>query len=104
WGARPFPTDSREGKFVPLASGIAGDSDVLTINANARVLGATVKAGETVRYDLTEDRHAYLVPAKGRIRIGDIEANARDGVAITGVTEIVITALEDAELVLVDAA
>ncbi|MGE8132367.1 pirin family protein [Novosphingobium subterraneum] len=104
WGARPFPKDSREGKFVPLASGIAGDTDVLTINANARVLGATVKAGETVRYDLTEDRHAYLVPARGKIRIGDIEANARDGVAITGVTEIVITALEDAELVLVDAA
>jgi redox-sensitive bicupin YhaK (pirin superfamily) len=104
WGARPFPKDSREGKFVPLASGIAGDTDVLTINANARVLGATVKAGETVRYELSEDRHAYLVPAKGKIRIAEIEANARDGVAITGVTEIVITALEDAELVLVDAA
>ena len=104
WGARPFPKDSREGQFVPLASGIAGDTDVLTINANARVLGATVKAGETVRYTLTEDRHAYLVPATGRVRIGDIEANARDGVAMTGVNEIVVTALEDSELVLVDAA
>jgi redox-sensitive bicupin YhaK (pirin superfamily) len=104
WGARPFPKDSREGQFVPLASGIAGDADVLAINANARVLGATVKAGETVRYALTEDRHAYLVPATGRVRIGDVEANARDGVAITGVNEIVVTALEDAELVLVDAA
>ncbi|MDT0508368.1 pirin family protein [Novosphingobium sp. MMS21-SN21R] len=104
WGARPFPKDSRDGRFVPLASGIAGDEDVLTINANARVLGATVKAGETIRYALTEDRHAYLVPATGRVKIGDVEANARDGVAITGVTEIVVTALEDAELVLVDAA
>ncbi|MFN4135174.1 MAG: pirin family protein [Novosphingobium sp.] len=104
WGARPFPRDSREGRFVPLASGIAGDADVLPINANARVLGATVKAGQTVRYALTEDRHAYLVPARGKVRIGDVEANARDGVAITGLTEIVVTALEDAELVLVDAA
>lgn len=104
WGARPFPKDSREGRFVPLASGIAGDQDVLTINANARVLGATVKAGETIRYVLTPERHAYLVPATGRIRIADIEANARDGVAITGVNEIVVTAVEDAELVLVDAA
>ncbi|MFY7837351.1 MAG: pirin family protein [Novosphingobium sp.] len=104
WGARPFPKDSREGAFVPLASGIAGDTDVLAINANARVLGATVKAGETVRYTLSEDRHAYLVPAKGKVRIGDVEANARDGVAITGVNEIVVIALEDAELVLVDAA
>ena len=45
WGARPFPKDSREGKFVPLASGIAGDSDVLTINANARVLTVGQSAG-----------------------------------------------------------
>ncbi|MBB3860383.1 hypothetical protein GGQ88_001649 [Novosphingobium hassiacum] len=104
WGARPFPKDSRAGQFVPLASGITGDVDVLTINANARVLGATVAAGETIRYALTPERHAYLVPATGRVRIGDVEANARDGVAMTGLTEIVVTALEDAELVLVDAA
>lgn len=104
WGARPFPKDSREGAFVPLASGIAGDDDVLTINANARVLGATVKAGETIRYALSPERHAYLVPATGRVRIGEVEANARDGVAMTGLTEIVVTAIEDAELVLVDAA
>ena len=43
-------------------------------------------------------------PAAGRVRIGDTEASARDGVAITDVTTIDITALEDAELVLVDAA
>lgn len=109
WGARPFPRESRAndktgGRFVPLASGIAGDADVLPINANARVLGATVKAGDTVRYELTADRHAYLVPATGKVRIGKVEANARDGIALTGVTEIVVTALEDAELVLVDAA
>ncbi len=104
WGARPFPKDSREGQFVPLASGIAGDDDVLTINADARVLGATVAAGETIRYALTPERHAYLVPASGKVRIGDIEASARDGVAMTGLMEIVVTAIEDAELVLVDAA
>ena len=33
------------------------------------------------------------------IRIGEVEANARDGVAITGEAVIEITALEDAELV-----
>ena len=42
--------------------------------------------------------------ATGKVRIGKVEASARDGVALTGVTEIVVTALEDAELVLVDAA
>ena len=104
WGARPFPKDAREGQFVTLASGGPGDSDVLPIRADARVLGATVKAGETVTYQSGADRHCYLVSATGRIRVGDVEAQPRDGVAITGLDTITVTALEDAELVLVDAA
>lgn len=104
WGARPFPKGNRDGRFVTLASGMAGDDDALPINAEARVLGATLKAGDTVTYETEPGRHAYLVPATGRIRVGDVEANARDGVAITGLDAISVTALEDAELVLVDAA
>jgi len=103
WGARPFPKDDRAGQFVTLASGMAGDDGALPIRTNARVLGATVKAGETLRYETTGDRHLYLVPATGKIRIGEIEAQARDGLAITGLADIEIVALEDSELVLVDA-
>lgn len=104
WGARPFPKDDRSGKFVVLASGMAGDSEALPIHANARVAGALVLAGETVRYETSADRHLYLVPATGRVRIGAVEAAARDGVAITGEALVEITALEDSELVLVDTA
>lgn len=104
WGTRPFPKADRHGQFVTLASGLPEDQDVLRIHAQARVAGALIKAGETVRYDTTADRHLYLVPASGRVRIGQIEAQARDGVAITGETAIEITALDDSELVLVDAA
>lgn len=103
WGSRPFPKGDRSDSFVTLASGMAGDEDSLTIRANARVLGATVKAGDTLTYDSAPDRHLYLVPATGKVRISDIEANARDGVAITGRQKIEVTALEDSELVLVDA-
>lgn len=103
WGARPFPKDDREGQFVTLASGIDGDDDSLPIRTQARVLGATIKAGETVTYEAASDRHLYLVPATGKVRIGEVEVNARDGVAITGLTRIEVTALKDSELVLVDA-
>lgn len=104
WGARPFPKDDRAGNFVILASGQDNDGDALPINADARVLGATVKAGDSVTYATDPGRHAYIVPATGRIIIGDVEVAARDGVAITGLETITVTAIEDAELVLVDAA
>ena len=105
WGARQFPKGDRAGQFVALASGVANDDDALPIRTDARVLGATVKAGESVTYTpRTADRHLYLVPATGSIRVGEIEAQARDGIAITKENSITITALEDSELVLVDAA
>lgn len=105
WGARQFPKDTRNGAFAVLASGAANDEDALPIRADARVLGATIPAGTSVTYTpRSADRHLYLVPATGKIRIDTIEANARDGVAITQLESVTITALEDSEVVLVDAA
>jgi quercetin 2,3-dioxygenase len=101
WGAMPFPKDSRQGAFQLLASGDPGDG-TLTINADARVLGATVKAGDSIAIDADPNRHLYLVPS-GRVRVNGVEAKPRDGVAITGETRVEIEAEDDAELVLVDA-
>jgi len=104
WGAKPFPRADRSGRFVTLASGDAADRDALTIRADARVLGATVKAGEHVAIDLDPRRHAYLVPASGVIEANGVRIAARDGAAITDVARLDIVALEGAEIVLVDAA
>ena len=104
WGARPFPKGDRAGRFVPLASGLPGDGDALPIRTNARVLGATLKAGDQITYDLDPSRHAYLVPALGSVEVNGVSLATRDGAAITGETAITIRALEDAELVMVDAA
>jgi redox-sensitive bicupin YhaK (pirin superfamily) len=101
WGAKPFPKDSREGAFQVLASGNPGDG-ALGINADARVLGATVKAGSAIEIEADPERHLYLVPS-GRVRVNGVEAGPRDGVAITGESKIAIAAEDDSELVLVDA-
>lgn len=104
WGAKPFPKGDRAGQFVTLASGIAGDGGALPIRADARVVGATLRAGETADYPLGAGRSAYLVPATGAIEIDGQRIDARDGAAIRDLEVIRITALEDSEVVLVDAA
>jgi redox-sensitive bicupin YhaK (pirin superfamily) len=105
WSSKPFPKGDRSGQFVGLASGIEGDVDSLPIRTDARVLGATLKAGESVEYRFAHaGRRGYLVPATGKIEINGVAFNARDGAAITGEEAIRVTAIEDAELVLVDAA
>jgi redox-sensitive bicupin YhaK (pirin superfamily) len=83
WGTRPFPKGERSGRFVPLAS---------------------LHAGETVDYPLARGRHGYLVPAKGSVEVNGVRLDARDGAAIRDEAGLNIRALDDAELVLVDAA
>jgi redox-sensitive bicupin YhaK (pirin superfamily) len=104
WGAKPFPKGDRSGQFVALASGMPGDADALPIRTDARVLGATLKAGESTAYRLGADRKGYLVTASGRVTVDGVELDARDGAAISGVDTIRVTATSDAELVLVDSA
>lgn len=103
WGTRPFPKSAREGKLVVLASGFALDRDALPIQTPARVLGGTMARGQTLRIEVERGRHAYLVPATGRLAIEGNEIGARDGVAMKA-GEYAFDVLEEAELVLVDAA
>ncbi len=104
WDARPFPKGDRSGRLVALASGLEGDGDALPIRADARVLGATLKAGESVEYELGAGRHAYLTPTKGAVEVNGLKIEARDGAAIKDEPVVRLRALEDSELVLVDAA
>jgi redox-sensitive bicupin YhaK (pirin superfamily) len=104
WGAKPFPKDGRAGKFAVLASGFEQDHDALPIRAEARVLGATLNAGETIDYAPAEGRHLYLVPASGAVEVNGTRLDARDGAAIAGESAIKIRALADSEVIMVDAA
>jgi hypothetical protein len=104
WGSKPFPQADRSGKLVTIASGLPGDGDALPIRADARVLATTLRAGESAEYDAGKARHLYLVPAAGSVEVNGIRVNARDGAAISDEARVTIKALEDSELVLVDAA
>lgn len=104
WGARPFPKGDRAGRFVTLASGKDGDGDALPIRTDARVVAATIKAGETAEYDLGPGRVAYLVPALGSIKVNGVRLDERDGGAVRDEPRLTVTALTDAEVVLVDSA
>src|SRR3546814_8870985 len=56
--AKPFPKGDRAGRFVTLASGFAEDAEALPIRTDARVAGATLKAGETA--DRSEEHTSEL--------------------------------------------
>jgi redox-sensitive bicupin YhaK (pirin superfamily) len=102
WGVQPCPVAERSGCFVAIASGYEGDHDALPIRASARVLNARLMLGESIEYALREPRLAYLVPSTGTIDVNGVRLNARDGAAIKDVDIVAVTAIEDADIVMVD--
>jgi redox-sensitive bicupin YhaK (pirin superfamily) len=67
------------------------------------VLGATLKAGDTAEYNLGTGRHAYLVPATGSVEVNGVHIGTCDGAAVKDEAKLRFKALEDAEIILVDA-
>ncbi|MFM5884149.1 MAG: pirin family protein [Novosphingobium sp.] len=104
WGQRAFPRGERAGRWEVVASGSPDADDALAIRTDARVVAATIPAGTTIDYPIDPSRHAYLVAPVGRIRVNGVEAQPRDGVAVTGEASLRVEALDDAEVVMVDAA
>jgi redox-sensitive bicupin YhaK (pirin superfamily) len=102
WGTKPFPRADRAGRFGVLASGAAADSEALRIGADARVLGATLRKGETMEHRLAPGRRAYLVPASGEVEVNGRRLAERDGAAIIDEPVLRVSALDDAEILLVE--
>jgi quercetin 2,3-dioxygenase len=96
------PMRDRTGRFVVLASGFAEDADALLIRADARVLGATLSAGQRLFHRMMPGRKAYLVATGGQITLNDRVLEARDGAAVQDEAELRIEVFADTEIVLVD--
>lgn len=104
WGTKPFPGNDRAGRFVVLASGYESDDEALRISADARVLGIRLAAGESASWPLAAGHKAYLVPATGRVNLNGTDLDTRDGAAVSHESELRLSALDDAEVVIVEVA
>jgi len=102
WENAKFPKGERAGELVVLASGNPKIDGGLPINQDAKVMGASLTRGQTITYPLQAGRHAYLVVADGAIKINEVALNSRDAAAIKNEDEMIITAKENSEFVLVD--
>ncbi len=100
WRAQQFP--KQPGTALTLIASGVEDNDALPMHADARVFAGRLAAGTTVRQAMLPGRVGYLVAATGSVTVNGVPAQARDGVMITGESEVAITAMAPAELVFVE--
>jgi redox-sensitive bicupin YhaK (pirin superfamily) len=106
YSTRRFPDVDRSNQLVVLASGMQQDvaTDVLPLRANARLLAGRLQAGRSLSYEISAGHDLYLVPSTGTVRVGGIEIEAGDGVAVTNQESVEFVATRDSELVIVELA
>ena len=100
WNTRRFPKEDRVNQFVVLASGLSSDSEALPIRADARVFGATLRAGARVECELNDFRYAYLAPAQGAVEVNGFRLAVGDGIAAREERRLTVSADEDSEVIL----
>lgn len=103
WDARQFPKALLSGGILPvLVSGRPEHAQhgALFIHQDAAISGGRLKAGATLRQPIKHQ--AYLLAPLGSFRVGEHVLNPGDGAEVTGSPMLEITALTDAELLVID--
>ena len=82
--------------------GPAGE-DGLDLAQDARVLVSRLSSGNAVSHSVSEERGAYLYVIDGAVALGDDKLGAGDAAKIRGAERLDMRAVDDAELILIEA-
>lgn len=104
WDAREFPKEPANDTLPLLVSGDKSDEEhgALYIHADAAIYGGQLSAGSSLNQPLNKD--GYLLVSKGKITVNGEEMKQGDGAEITALDVVELSALEDAEILLIDLA
>jgi hypothetical protein len=105
WEAKSFPTDPVTEKLHLLVSGNRHDEEALFIHQKAFIYGGRLEKATSIDHPITHQ--AYVLASNGKIRLTTgtqaQELNKGDGAKITAAESFTIEALEDSEIVVIDA-
>lgn len=99
WEQRAFPKEPVKDALPLLVSGDERD-DALSIHQDATIHGGRMTKGTTIRHPV--GKAAYLLVAEGKVRIGEHTLDKGDGLSAEGESELVIHAVDDAEILVID--
>ena len=98
-----FSDAERRGRLRLIASSDGRDGSV-TIHQETQVYATVLDAGQTAVHALDGNRYAWVQVARGTIRLLEVELKQGDGAAVSRESELVITAHDQAEVLLFDLA
>jgi redox-sensitive bicupin YhaK (pirin superfamily) len=104
WESKKFPT-KQASKLTLLVSGYSEDKNKsLFINQEARIFGGKLEKSTVIEHDIKNQ--AYILASNGMFtledRSGSITMNKGDGAEVTQSNSIILSALTDCEIIIID--
>jgi len=96
-----FPAAERQGRLRLIASPDAAEGSV-KINANTKLYGSLLAAGEKVALPLAKGRHAWVHVARGEVKVNGQALQAGDGAAMSEEGEVSLEGISGAEVLVFD--
>ncbi|MCI5050484.1 MAG: pirin family protein [Rickettsiales bacterium] len=98
WDSHAFPKEPVK-DALPLL--VSGDGDApLHIHQDARIYAGRLAAHHTIKHPITAQ--AYLLVSEGAVMVNDQYLRKGDGAEITDLSEVVITATYESEVLVID--
>jgi redox-sensitive bicupin YhaK (pirin superfamily) len=98
---RAFPIEEKQGKFRLVASR-TGREGSATIHQEVDLYRSLLAPGEVVTHRLGAGRHAWVQVARGTITLNDTALAAGDGAVVSDDTRLIVTAKDQAEVLVFD--
>lgn len=101
WDAKAFPRDFVKDTLPVLASGRPEHADhALFIHQDAAIHGGRLAKGASLTHPIKHQ--AYVLASYGSFMVNNVTLHMGDGAEIVGEKHITLTALEDAEILVID--
>jgi hypothetical protein len=100
---KAFPAAERQGRLRLIASPGGAEGSV-KINADTKLYGSLLAAGEKASLPLAKGRSAWVHVARGEVKVNGQALKAGDGAAMSQETEVSLEGIRDAEVLVFDLA
>lgn len=89
---------------LKLIASPSGEEGTLKVHQDVNLYGAVLSKGERISHTFNTDRQGWLQIARGEVILNQTPLQAGDGAAISHESDMVLTATQDAEILLFDLA
>lgn len=99
---RKYVLESFRNTLKPLVTGDDNSDNIVTMHSDATIYRSVLDASSTLEFKVEKDRGVFIYITEGILQINDETLSDRDQARITGEAELIITANEEAQFMLID--